>query len=267
MNKTVGFIGCGNMGGALIRAAAKAVPGSQILISDIDEEKAQRMAAEVGAVAVDLRILSEKAEIIFLGVKPQVMATMLSDIREVLSKRQDQFLLITMAAGLSIEKIYAMVGEYPCIRIMPNLPVAVEEGMILWTEQNTNASNEEDFLFVLQHAGKLLKIKESLIDAGSAISGCGPAFACLFIEALSDGGVAKGLSREDAYIMAEQMVLGTAKFLLESGMSPAELKDRVCSPGGTTIAGVSAMEKGAFRASLISAVEAVDKRSKELAGK
>ena len=161
-----------------------------------------------------------------------------------------------MAASLTMETIREMAGvETPTVRIMPNLPVSIGKGVILYT-----ASGAENtlpaLLEALAPAGMLVPVEERLIDAGSAVAGCGPAFACLFAEALADGGVACGLPRAQAQTLALQMLAGTAELLLQTGQHPAALKDAVCSPGGTTIAGVHALEKGGFRAAAFDAVQA-----------
>ncbi len=261
---TYGFIGCGNMGGALIRAAVKAVNANQVWINDMDMDKAGALAEETGAIATDIVDLAQSCDYIFLGVKPQVMEKMLDSISDVLAERNDGFVLVSMAAGMTINKIRSFSGNYPVIRIMPNLAAAVGEGMILYTHKDVTETEVEDFLELMKYAGRLMPVEESMIDAGCALSGSGPAFAFLFIEALADGGVRCGLKREEATVLAAQTLLGAAKLLLETGKHPAQLKDAVCSPGGTTIAGVSALEEGAFRSDVIKAVLRAYERSIEL---
>jgi pyrroline-5-carboxylate reductase len=171
-----------------------------------------------------------------------------------------------MAAGVAMADIRGMVGaDYPIIRIMPNTPVAVGQGMVLY-DHTENVSEEALAAFrdFMGFAGRLDPLPEKLIDAGSAVSGCGPAFACLFMEALADGGVACGLPRAKAMEYAAQMLLGTAALALESGQHPGQLKDAVCSPGGSTIAGVRALEQGGFRAAAMNAVEEAYYRTLEL---
>lgn len=261
---TYGFIGCGNMGGALIRAAVKAVNANQVWINDMDMDKAGALAEETGAIATDIVDLAQSCDYIFLGVKPQVMEKMLDSINDVLAERNDGFVLVSMAAGMTINKIRSFSGNYPVIRIMPNLAAAVGEGMILYTHKDVTETEVEDFLELMKYAGRLMPVEESMIDAGCALSGSGPAFAFLFIEALADGGVRCGLKREEATVLAAQTLLGAAKLLLETGKHPAQLKDAVCSPGGTTIAGVSALEEGAFRSDVIKAVLRAYERAIEL---
>ncbi len=263
--KTIGFIGTGNMGGALARAAAKSAPKENILLADAYTPVAEKLAQELGCAAVTVAEVAQKANVIFLGVKPQVIGAMLAEIAPILAIRQD-FVLVSMAAGVVICDIQKMAGgAYPVIRIMPNLPVQVGEGMILYDyTENVTEEALQAFLNAMSASGKLDRLPEKLIDAGSALSGCGPAFVCLFAEALADGAVACGLSRAQALAYAEQTLLGTAKTLLEKNMHPGVLKDAVCSPGGSTIAGVAAMEQGAFRASVIEGVAAAYQRTREL---
>ena len=183
-----------------------------------------------------------------------------------LQKRQNRFVLVTMAASLTIAQIQAMAGgSYPVIRIMPNTPASIGEGMILYTcGEGVTSQEQEAFLSAMSGAGRLTALPENLIDAGSAVSGCGPAFVDLFIEALADGGVACGLPRPAAMELAAQMVAGSARLVLESGRHPGELKDAVCSPGGTTITGCQVLEEMGFRAAAINAVQAATNKSREL---
>lgn len=261
----IGFIGTGNMGGALARAAAKSVEKENILLCDAYAPVAEKLAAELGCKAYTVAEVAEKADMLFLGVKPQVIGAMLSEIAPILAKKKD-FVLVSMAAGVAICDIQKMAGgAYPVIRIMPNLPAQVGEGMILYDYTNAVCEAQQNaFLTAMSQAGKLDRLPEKLIDAGSALSGCGPAFACLFVEALADGAVACGLTRAQALAYAEQTLLGTAKTLQEKNLHPGVLKDAVCSPGGSTIAGVAALEQGAFRASVMEAVAAAYQRTVEL---
>jgi pyrroline-5-carboxylate reductase len=266
MNNTFGFIGTGNMGSALARAAAKNLAATNILLSDSYAPVAEKLAQELGCSVVSVDTVAAKATFIFLGVKPQVIASMLGGIAPTLAKRTDQFVLVSMAAGVQIEDIRRMAGgAYPVIRIMPNIPASVGGGVILYdTTENVLEEQTDSFCKVMAAAGLVDHLPEKLIDAGSALSGCGPAFVSLFVEALADGAVACGLPRAQALSYAAQTVAGTAKMLLESGMHPGQLKDAVCSPGGSTIAGVAALEQGAFRASVMEAVENAYARTMEL---
>lgn len=263
MNKTIGFIGCGNMGGSIARAVAKT--GVNVLLSDTFSSKAKELAKEIKATATDNSTISKSADVVFLGVKPQVMANTVSEIKSEISKKEN-ILVISMAAGLSTQKIIEMFGKnIKLIRIMPNTPVGVGKGMILYsvTEQVTS-DDISTFTEIMQYAGEIDFVDEKLIDAGSAVSGCGPAFVYMFIEALADGGVMCGLPRDKAIKYATQTLLGSAELLKSSGKHPGELKDAVCSPGGSTIEGVKALENGAFRGTVINAVSESFNKTKEL---
>ena len=246
------FIGTGNKGGALAKAASKEASNELFLVNR-HPEKAIRLQKEIGGSVVDAAEAVQAAELIFLGIKPVFLPTVCETIRPLLAAKRDPFAIVSMVAGVSISSLRSLLGaDYPVIRIMPNTPVSVGEGMILYT----SAADEflEGFLQAMCHAGKFLPIEERLMEAGMAVSGCGPAFVDLFVEALADAGVAGGLPRKDAITAAAQMVLGSAKLILESGRHPGELKDAVCSPGGTTIQGVRKLEEKGFRSAVIEAV-------------
>lgn len=263
---TFSFIGTGNMGSALARAAARALPPEQLLLSNRTPGKAEALAGELRCAAAPVLQAARDGKYIFLGVKPQMMEGLLSEIAPVLAARTDRFLLVTMAAGLTMERIAAMAGgPYPVIRIMPNTPCAVGEGVILW-DANAQVTEAEASMFTsaLSGAGVLDRLEERLIDAGSAVAGCGPAFACLLLEALADGGVSCGLPRQKALLYAAQMLKGTAALQLSTGTHPGALKDAVCSPGGSTIAGVRALEERGFRGAAMEAVMAAAEKTREL---
>ena len=264
--KTLGFIGTGNMGSALARAAAKVVASDNLLLSDAFAASAEQLSQELGCKAVAINTVAVSADMIWLGVKPQVMAGLLANIAPFLAARTEPFVLVSMAAGLSIADIRRMAGgDYPVIRIMPNIPVKSGSGLILYdASENVTTEDLESFRWSMTYAGLLDRIPEHLIDAGSALSGFGPAFVSMFIEALADGAVACGLPRASALVYAEQTLLGTAKYLLDTGEHPAVLKDAVCSPGGSTIAGVLALEKGGLRSAAADAVKDAFRRTKEL---
>lgn len=263
MKKTIGFIGCGNMGGAIAKAVSKA--NANLLLSDAFANKSIELAKEIGAKATDNSDISKNADIIFLGVKPQVMEKTIFEIKSEITKRKD-VIVVSMAAGISTKRIIEMFGEnIKLIRIMPNTPVSVGKGMILFsvTENMTN-DDTSFFAEIMRHAGELDFIDEKLIDAASAVSGCGPAFVYMFIEALADGGVMSGLPRDKAIKYATQTLLGSAELLKKSGKHPGELKDAVCSPGGSTIEGIKALENGALRGTVMNAVAEAYNKTKEL---
>ena len=262
----LGFIGIGNMGSVMALCAGKSVPGAQILVSSRNSEKAEAFAQANGFIAAENHHIAEECSMIFLGVKPYQIKSLLESIRPILAERTDSYVLVSMAAGLTMEQIRQMAGgDYPVIRIMPNTPVAVGQGVILY-DTTENVSNDALALFcdAMSRGGLLDRLPEKHIDAGSAVAGCGPAFTCLFLEALADGGVACGLPRAKAMEYAAQMLRGTAALAMETGQHPGAMKDAVCSPGGSTIAGVRALEQGGFRAAVMNAVDAAFLRTKEL---
>lgn len=262
---TIGFIGAGNMGGALATAAAKAVGGNNLLIADVDTAKAAALAAAIGAATTDNEDVAANSDYIFLGVKPQMMEGVLTALRPALTSRETGPVLISMAAGLTVDCIAAWSGGLPVIRIMPNTPVAVGEGMTLYVPSDAvTAEQLDEFSAFMAASGKLCPLPESLIDAGCAVSGCGPAFAYMFTEALAAGGVDKGLDPALALELAAQTVLGAAKMIQQTGRDPKDLRDAVCSPGGATIQGVHALEDGGLRDLTISAVDAAYKRTLEM---
>lgn len=259
-----GFIGSGNMGGAVARSAVKVVGGAEVLLANRTHAKAARLAAELGC-AVGSNEDAARCGFVFLAVKPQMMADMLAGIAPVLAARSDRFVLVTMAAGLHISQIRQMAGgEYPVIRIMPNTPCAVGAGMIQYCAEGVTDGEIDEFLSLMASAGRLDVLPEHLIDAASAVSGCGPAFAYQFIEALADGGVACGLPRAKAMEYAAQMLLGSAELILQTGKHPGELKDAVCSPAGSTIQGVRTLEQRAFRGAVTDAVIAAFEKNRDL---
>lgn len=260
-----GFIGCGNMGGALANAASKKLGGGELLLANKTHAKAEKLAANIGGEAVTNAVIAKQADYIWLGVKPQMMADMLADIAPILAERTDRFVLVSMAAGLTIARIREMAGGvYPVIRIMPNTPAAIGQGMILYASDGVTEEELAAYLDVMSAAGRFDQLPEHLIDAGSAVSGCGPAFVYPFIEALADGGVLCGLPRAKAQEYAAQTLIGAAMLVLESGQHPGALKDAVCSPGGSTIAGVRKLEEGGFRATAMNAVIAACEKTKDL---
>lgn len=262
----VGFIGAGNMGGALLRAAAKKLEASQIMVADVDARKVAAWEEELGVKGADNETIAKEANYIYLAVKPQFMAEMLRGIAPVLAERKDRFVLVSIAAGMKMSQLTELAGDpgYPIIRIMPNLAASVGEGAILYTKSaNVTAEELDYYLDFMQLAGKFYPIAEHLIDAGSSVQGCGPAFAAMFVEAIADGGVSCGLPRPLAYELAEQMMFGTAKLLMETKKAPGVLKDEVCSPGGTTIQGVRMLEKNGFRSALFEAVVAATEKNKD----
>ena len=261
---TFGFIGTGNMGGALARAARKKLPRENILLANRTAAKAETLAAELGCAAVD-NAAAARADFVFLGVKPYLVAGLMEEIGPVLSARTDRFVLVSMAAALTISDLRQRgCRDYPLIRIMPNTPSAIGEGVIFYTCDGVTEAERQTFLEAMSGAGRLLPLDDHLMDAGSAVAGCGPAFVDLFLEAMADGGVACGLTRPMALECAAQTLIGAAKLMLETGTHPGALKDAVCSPSGATIQGVRALEKGGLRSAVMEAVIAAYEKSAQM---
>lgn len=268
--KKAAFIGVGNMGGALARAACRAVGPEQVVLVNRTPAKAEELAAELGCTAAKSNADAVRAaEYVFLGVKPQMMRPLLNTLAPVLAGCNESRVLVSMAAGLRIDDMRPHLKgagyDVPVVRIMPNTCVAIGMGMTaVCTEDWVDESVVEDVEKILSATGKVERISEDLMDQFSAVAGCGPAFVYPYIEALADGGVMTGLPRRQAVEYAAQTVLGAAAMVLESGRHPGQLKDEVCSPGGSTIAGVAELERGGLRAAAINAVLAACKRGAEL---
>ena len=248
----IGFIGCGNMGGALAAAAAK-YKAAEIRLFDKDEDKATSLAERIGGIVCDIDGVCA-CELVFLGVKPNIIPIVADEIATKVAASGAT--VISMAAGISLAKLAVMLGDLPIIRIMPNTPAEVGYGMILYTANEKGAGTVPLFLESMAAAGKFDAIDERLIDAASAISGCGPAFVYMFIEALADGGVMSGLPRDKAMLYAAETLIGAAEVVKQTGRHPGALKDAVCSPGGSTIEGVKALEDGKMRGTVSGAVVA-----------
>ena len=256
-----GFIGCGNMGGAIARALSNTT--NEIMICD-RSGKAQALAHELGCLYADPVTIAATCERIFLAVKPQMMKDALLPLQKAL--KENKPLLITMAAGLEISRIQELAGaELPVIRIMPNTPVQVGKGMTLYCCNDlVEETLLEDFLDDMTFTGHMDQLHEHLIDAAGVVSGCGPAYMYMFAEALADGAVACGVPRAKALEYAAATLAGAGEMLLQTGEHPGKLKDNVCSPGGSTIAGVNVLEERAFRGAVMDCVKAAFKRNQEL---
>ena len=265
MFQSIGFLGTGQMGGALARAAVKGAQGARVLLANRTPAKAQALADQLGCQATDNQTVAAQCQLIFLGVKPQMMAGLLESIAPTLAARKDRFVLASMAAGLTARRIQELAGgNYPVIRLMPNTPVAVGAGVIQFCGVDVEPGELMDFQTLLAPAGLVDQVDEGLIDAACALSGCGPAFCALLAEALADGAVACGLPRDKARRYAAQTMEGTAKLMRQTGQHPGAVKDAVCSPGGSTIQGVRVLEANGFRAAAIDAVIAAFEKTQAL---
>ena len=266
--KTWGFIGSGRMATALVRGMLRAglARAGDIVASDPLEAARTSLQAETGISVFDANPpVVERSDVLVLAVKPQTMLTALAQLRPAL---HDGHLVISVAAGVSIAALCEGLGmERRIIRVMPNTPALLGEGASAYAiGPGVTADDEAVVRSFLESVGRVVCVPEPLLDAVTGLSGSGPAFVYLMIEALSDGGVRVGLPRETATLLAAQTVVGAARMVLETGLHPGVLKDQVASPGGTTIAGLHALERGGVRGALIDAVEAATRRSAELAG-
>ncbi|MCA1951362.1 MAG: pyrroline-5-carboxylate reductase [Treponema sp.] len=275
MKYTITCIGSGNMGGALMKAAARVIGGAAIGVTDADTTKAAAFAAELGggALAANKEAAAE-GRFVLLAVKPQVAPAVLAEIAPVLAQRIQEgrpAVLVSIVAGLSIAAMRKHLAEAGClqnqpiIRLMPNTPALVAKGMIaLAPSADVKAADVAELDHILGEAGIIDRIEEKYMDAVTALSGSGPAFVYLFIESLADAGVRAGLSRDKALRYAARTVLGSAAMVEETGQHPGVLKDAVTSPAGTTIAGIAALEERGFRGTVMAAVDAAYRRAKEL---
>lgn len=259
-----GFIGAGNMGGALALAASKKVGGDKVAVACSSAASTASAAKRLGCKAAAAGEILAESRFVFLGVKPQKIDGVVASLTREISASDAVF--VSMLAGVELSRLSTLLGENrKIIRIMPNTACAVGKGLLLMCA-NDRVDEEELAVFheLMERAGDIDAVDEGLIDAASAVSGCGPAYAYMFIEALADGAVKCGVPRAKALKYAAIMLSGASEMVLTSSKHPEQLKDEVCSPGGSTIAGVYALERGGFRAACISAVEEAYKRTKEL---
>lgn len=266
MSYKIGFIGTGVMGGALARAVSK--NENSVLLSNVPESFAKDLAAELGCDYGDNKKVAAECEYIVLAVKPQVIHGVIAEIAPTLKNRSDRFVIISIAAGVKIESVKNTAGfDFPVIRLMPNTPAAVGEGVILCAFDGVSDGEKAEFFRLFGAAGLCDEIKETQIDAAGALTGCGPAFAYMVMQSLADGAVACGIDRAKATKYAEMTLLGSAKLALHTGEHLDKLKDAVCSPAGSTVEGVNVLENRAVRAAFADAVKASYKRNVELGKK
>ncbi len=250
------------MGGALAGAISKNL-NTNIYISDNNKTKAEELAAKINGKAADNYTVASSSELLFIGVKPGIVPLVAKEIAEHIKA---ETVIVSMAAGVNTQSLLEYFGnKKKIIRIMPNTPVKVGSGMTAYAVTDSiSPEDEEKFLKIMEPTGSVDKLPEALIDAACAVAGCGPAFVYMFIEALADGGVCCGLPREKALLYAAETVKGAAKTVIETGEHPEALKDAVCSPGGSTIEGVAALEEGGLRVAAINAVKRAFEKTKRL---
>ena len=261
--KQIGFIGAGNMGGALCLAASKT--DCALYVFDPDTEKAAALCARTGAVQMERDALCAVCDLIYLGVKPQMLAAVAAQLAPALADRGTPYCLVSMCAGVTTARLGELFPGAAIIRIMPNTPVAVGQGMIQYCPNARATQAQVDaFLYAMQYAGRVDYLEEDLFDAATAVSGCGPAFAYLFADALAKGGADCGLPYEKAADYAAQMLLGAALMLQNDPRTPEELRQAVCSPGGSTIEGVKVLWTQNMEDTVRKAVQASFEKNKQL---
>jgi len=266
-SKKIGFIGAGAMAEALIKGLieSKVAKPKEIHISDIRAERLEELKKRYDLeISTDNHKLIEKVDYLILAVKPKVVSIVLSQIGEDISKSQKVFSIAAGVNTMMIEK--HLEEEVAVIRLMPNTPALIGEGAIAYCLGNFAQGDDKLVEQIFGTVGMTLKVEEELMDAVTGLSGSGPAYIYLIIEALSDAGVNVGLTRDDALALALQTIIGSAKMVLDLGKHPGELKDMVTSPGGTTITGLKVLEREGVRSALYQAVEAATIKSKELRG-
>lgn len=262
---TIAMIGSGQMGEALIGGwlAAKTVLPEALCATDASAERRDLMKRRFGVrTGADNRDAASRADVVVLAVKPQILDAVMRDMSSALAGK----LVLSIAAGITIAHLAKLAPKGTrVVRVMPNTPVLVRDGVsALSFGSGVTETDQQLARRLFEAVGRAVVVEEKLMDAVTGLSGSGPAYVFLAIEALADGGVKMGLPRTVADLLAAQTVLGAARMVLETGEHPAKLKDRVTSPGGTTIAGLHRLEQGGLRAALMAAVEAAAKRSEEL---
>ncbi len=254
----IGFIGIGNMGGSLAKAVAKA-EDTELLLSNHNPAKAQELAEELGARLASNEEIAAQADVVFLGVKPYLIADLVSQLAPL---AKPGTIWVSMAAGVTLTSLSQYLPAENLVRIMPNTPVAIGQGMTTYSLTNADLAPLVETL--LAPSGQLMQVPESLIDAATALAGSGPAFVYQMIEALTDAGVEQGIQAADAKFLVAQTLLGSAQMVLDSDKHPAQLRQEVTSPGGSTIAGIASLEKNGFRSALMQAISAAVQRTQEL---
>jgi pyrroline-5-carboxylate reductase len=265
--KGIGFFGAGNMGEALIRGilSAKLLPPKSLVVRDLRTDRVREMADRYGVTAAkDPKELLGRCETVVIAVKPQTVPELLRSLSPAAVRGK---LVLSIAAGIPIRTFLAALGEKAAVvRAMPNTPAQVLMGSTgLCFSPAVTKPQKEWTMRIFAAVGTAVEFpREELLDVVTALSGSGPAYAFLFIEALADGAVRAGMTREDALLLAASTVEGAARMVRETGAHPGALKDLVTSPGGTTAAGLAALERGAFRGTVLDAVDAAWKRCREL---
>lgn len=267
--KNIGFIGCGNMGAAMLEGIMKAgvADGPHVYVSNQHPEKLTALARRYDFRICDNETVASRSDVLFLAVKPYMYATVIDQIKDEI---QMDCIVVCIAAGISIHDMYEMLGNdhYKVVKAMPNTPALVQEAMsALCFGENLSLKEQEEMTAIFESFGECREVKENMMDAITAIAGSSPAYFFMILEAMGDAGVKGGLSRDDAYFFAAQSMLGSAKMYLKTRKHPGYLKDMVTSPGGTTIEAVAKLEEKGLRSALIAGMDACIEKSKKMSQK
>jgi len=266
--KRIGFIGGGAIAEALVRGVVNAglLTAGQITVGDVASERLAYLSEKYGvATSLDTAAVAAQADVLFLTVKPQVIAAALDTVAPAVARKT---LVISVAAGVTLAALEERLPQVPVVRVMPNTPVAVGAGMsAIALGRHATARDGEAAMAIFAAVGRAVMVNEDAMDAVTGLSGSGPAFAYVVIAALADAGVRVGFARQMAITLAAQTLYGAAKMVLETGEHPAKLRDMVTSPGGTSIAGVHVLEQKGVRAALMDAVVAATERSRAMGRK
>lgn len=265
-NKSIGFIGAGNMGRAIIKGllSAGTYSPSNLIVSDYSESVIRDLSTSFPGIQTSSNNLNPAAaSVVILAIKPQDYENAVRGIKD---RIQPETIVVTIAAGLSIEKIANWLDhDAKIVRAMPNMPALVLEGMTaLCRNRQVNNAEFQTVREIFDAVGKCIILSESLMNSYTALAGSGPAWILVLIEALADGAVREGISRTVAYEVAAQVLAGSARLVSETALHPAVLKDKICSPGGTTIEAIASLESAGFRSAVIQAVSASTARAREL---
>lgn len=268
MKAKIGFIGTGVIGSAMLKSLLKVRDRDEIIFTDADRSKVEKLEQETGVCpAADNADCVRSAKIVVLAVKPQFYDAVLRDIKDVVTEEN---IIISIAPGISVESVRERLhSRVRIVRCMPNTPAMIGEGMtgVCYDARQFDEEEQADIAAFFNSFGRMELLPETLMNAVTCVSGSSPAYVYMFIEALADAGVKYGMPRNVAYRMAAQTVAGSAKMVLETGKHPGELKDNVCSPGGTTICAVASLEENGLRSALIKASDACYEKCVDMAAK
>lgn len=264
--KTIGFIGCGSMGRAMVEGIMKAklVDGDHMIVSNQHPEKLQELSSAYDDFYIsDNLSVAQHSDILVLAVKPFLYKEIIEEIREHI---KESTIIVTIAGGISLDDLYTMFGKtVKAVKAMPNTPAMVGEAMsAIFFGKDLDDDDKDDIMAIFESFGVCREVKENMMDAVTVVSGSSPAYFFMILEAMADGAVLEGMARSDAYAFCAQAMLGSAKMVLESGLHPAELKDMVCSPGGISIEAVAMLEAKGVRGTIIEAMRACANKSREM---